>query len=103
MQVSYGTRGSAPDTHHPNTFMSHATSAKVTTGCDVDIHESHLHGHNSFGCEVPTGKPNTEPGAFCRPPRPFGDVDPAGDCPRPGNEGASLIGGLRWGRSARAT
>jgi len=24
--------------------MSHATSADVTTGCDMDIHESHLHG-----------------------------------------------------------
>src|SRR5271167_1684198 len=23
--------------------MSHATSADVTTGCDVDIHESHFH------------------------------------------------------------
>ena len=43
MQVSYGIRGSAPDTHHPNTFMSHTTSAEVTTDCDLDIHEGHLH------------------------------------------------------------
>ena len=33
-------------------FMSHATSADVTTGYDVDNHEGHLHGHNSFACEL---------------------------------------------------
>jgi hypothetical protein len=32
--------------------MSHATSADVTIGCDVDNHEGHLHGHNSFACEL---------------------------------------------------
>jgi hypothetical protein len=36
----YSIRGSAPDTHHLNPFMSHATSADVTTGCDMDIHAS---------------------------------------------------------------